>query len=149
MINANDYAPNEVFSGNNTSLEDLQNLNKALEAGSITGRETANLTTAGGAPLKVESLEKTLKVITFNEQSIKLWKMIPKKAAYNTVEEFNQLSSYGSDRGGSLVEGELPTEEDSTYIRRAQLVKFYGITKAVTHPMSNYMHYIVRWRAFV
>lgn len=136
MINANDYAPNEVFSGSGTSLEDLQNLNKALEAGAITGRETANLTTAGGAPLKVESLEKTLKVITFNEQSIKLWKMIPKKAAYNTVEEFNQLSSYGSDRGGSLVEGELPTEEDSTYIRRAQLVKFYGITKAVTHPMS-------------
>lgn len=136
MINAEAYAPNEVFSGSGTSLEDLQNLNKALEAGAITGRDTANLTTAGGAPLKVESLEKTLKVITFNDQSIKLWKMIPKKAAYNTVEEFNQLSSYGSDRGGSLVEGELPTEEDSTYIRRAQLVKFYGITKAVTHPMS-------------
>ena len=135
-IGANDYQPNEVFSGTGTSYEDLQNLNKALEAGQMTGRETTNLTTASGAPLKVESLEKTLKVISFAEQNIKLWKMIPKKAAYNTVEEFNQLSSYGADRGGSLIEGELPETEDSTYVRRAQLVKFYGVTKEVSHPMS-------------
>lgn len=135
-VNVNDYMPNEVFSGNGTSLEDLQNLNKALEAGDITGRSTANLTTASGAPLKVESLEKTLKILSHQEQHIKLWKMIPKKAAFNTVEEFNQLSSYGADRGGSLIEGELPATEDSTYIRRAQLVKFYGVTKEVSHPMS-------------
>lgn len=135
-INVNDYALDQVISGSSTSLEELQNLNKALEAGSITGRETANLTTAGGAPLKVESLEKTLKIITFQENAIKLWKIIPKKAAYNTVEEFNQLSSYGSDTGGSVLEGELPQEEDSIYVRRAQLVKFYGVTKAVTHPMA-------------
>jgi hypothetical protein len=135
-VNVNDYMPNEVFSGNGTSLEDLQNLNKALEAGDITGRSTANLTSASGAPLKVESLEKTLKILSHQEQHIKLWKMIPKKAAFNTVEEFNQLSSYGADRGGSLIEGELPATEDSTYIRRAQLVKFYGVTKEVSHPMS-------------
>lgn len=135
-INVNDYLPNEVFSGSGTSFEDLQNLNKALEAGSITGRETTNLTTASGSPLKVESLEKTLKVLTFHEQNIKLWKMIPKKAAFNTAEEFNQLTSYGTDRGGSLIEGELPGTEDSTYVRRAQLVKFYGVTKEVSHPMS-------------
>lgn len=131
-----DYQPNEVFSGSGASLEELQNLNKALEAGSITGRETTNLTNASGAPLKVESLEKTLKVVSFQEQNIKLWQMIPKKAAFNTVEEFNQLASYGADRGGSLVEGELPETEDSTYIRRAQLVKFYGVTKEISHPMT-------------
>ena len=135
-INVNDFAPNEAFSGNGTSFEDLQNLNKALEAGNITGRETSNLTTASGAPLKVESLEKTLKLITFQEQNIKLWKLIPKKAAFNTVEEFNQLASYGANRGGSLIEGELPSTEDSTYVRRAQLVKFYGVTKEVSHAMS-------------
>jgi hypothetical protein len=135
-ININDYLPNEVFSGNGASMEELQNLNKALDAQAITGRDTANSTTAGGAALKVESLDKTLKVITFSESNIKLWKMIPKKTAYNTVEEFNQLASYGNDRGGSLLEGELPSNEDSTYIRRSQLVKFYGVTKSVTHPMS-------------
>ncbi len=135
-INVNDYMPNEVFSGSGTSLEDLQNLNKALVAGNTTGRDTTNSTTSSGAPLKVESLEKTLKILTHQEQHIKLWKMIPKKAAFNTVEEFNQLASYGADRGGSLLEGELPATEDSTYVRRAQLVKFYGTTKEVSHPMS-------------
>lgn len=129
-------APNQGFSGGGTSLADLQALTKAMSAGNITGRETANLTTASGAPLKVESLDSMLKVVTYNEQTIKLWKLIPKKKAYNTVEEFNQLASYGDVAGGSLVEGELPQNIDSTYVRRAQLVKFYGVTGAVTHPMS-------------
>ena len=118
------------------SSTDLQELQKALEAGAITGRETADLTTASGAPLKVESLENTLKIITFKESDIVFWKTIPKLPAYNTVEEYNQLVSYGTDRGGFTNEGELPEEEDSTYVRRAQLVKFMGVTKSVTHAMQ-------------
>jgi len=127
----------QVFSDNAmTSQESLNDLSKALEAGDITGRETADLTTASGAPLKVESLDKTLKMLTFKESDIVLWKKIPKLQAYNTVEEFNQLASYGADRGGFITEGELPVEEDSTYVRRSQLVKFMGVTKSVTHPMT-------------
>lgn len=126
----------QVLFGGHTSVEDLENLNKALTAGSITGRDTTNLTTASGAPLKVESLEKTLKIITYNQQDIVFWKNIPQAPAFNTVEEYNQLTSYGADRGGFYNEGELPNTEDSTYVRRAQLVKFLGVTKEVTHPMT-------------
>lgn len=126
----------QVLFGGHTSVEDLENLNKALTAGSITGRDTTNLTTASGAPLKVESLEKTLKILTFNQQDVTFWKNIPKAPAFNTVEEFNQLTSYGQDRGGFYNEGELPNTEDSTYVRRAQLIKFLGVTKEVTHPMT-------------
>lgn len=126
----------QVLFGGHTSVEDLENLNKALTAGSITGRDTTNLTTASGAPLKVESLEKTLKILTFNQQDIVFWKNIPQAPAFNTVEEYNQLTSYGADRGGFYNEGELPNTEDSTYVRRAQLVKFLGVTKEVTHPMT-------------
>jgi hypothetical protein len=139
MINLSDYQlglDNQVMFGGQTSPEDLDNLNKALSAGSITGRETTNLTTASGSPLKVESLEKTLKVLTHSEQDVVFWKNIPKMAAFNTVEEYNQLTSYGQERGGFNNEGELPVEEDSTYVRRAQHVKFLGITKSVTHPMT-------------
>ena len=120
----------------NTTQEQLQELSKALEAQSITGQGTLNSTTASGAPLKVESLDKTLKLITFKESNIVLWKKIPKLPAYNTVEEYNQLSSYGTERGGFILEGELPNEEDSTYVRRSQLVKYLGVTKSVTHPMT-------------
>lgn len=116
--------------------ENVDSLNKALSAGEITGRDTADLADASGASLKVESLEKTLKHITFRESDIRLWKDLPKKAAYNTVEEYNQQTSYGQDRGGFNGEGETPDEEDSTYVRRSQLVKYLGVTKSVTHQMT-------------
>jgi len=138
-VQLSDYSAgldNKVLFGGNTSVEDLENINKALSAGEITGRDTTNLTTASGSPLKVESLEKTLKVLTFSENDVALWRNIPKAPAFNTVEEYNQLSSYGQDRGGFNNEGELPNEEDAIYIRRAQLIKFLGTVRAVTHPMT-------------
>lgn len=141
-VSLSDYAMSDmnlgqVQSGNaNISQEELSELSKALEAGSITGRETTNSTTASGSPLKVESLENTLKTITFKETDIQFWKRIPKLAAYNTVEEFNQLAGYGSNAGVFTNEGELPHEEDSLYIRKAEIVKFMGITKSVSHPMQ-------------
>lgn len=119
------------------TAEALAELNKALSAGSITGGASVNSAIPGqGAALKPESLERTLKLLTFRDSDIRLWRAFPKSAAFNTVEEFNQLSSYGVERGGSYLEGELPEEEDSTYIRRAEKVKYYGVTRAVTHPMT-------------
>lgn len=131
-----DYQVGNFSGAGEMSAADLAELTKALSAGQITGRETANLTTASGAPLKVESLENTLKVLEFKEQDLALWQKIPKLPAYNTVEEYNQLQSYGTIRGGFNNEGELPEEEDSIYVRRAQLVKFMGTTRSVSHPMQ-------------
>lgn len=118
------------------SQAQLDELIKAMSAGSITGRETTGLTTASGAPLKTESLETTLKVLTNTEKDIVFWKMIDKLPAYNTVEEYNQLISYGTDGGAFTNEGELPESADSVYKRNAQLVKFMGVTREVTHPMQ-------------
>lgn len=138
-INLADYGyatQQDGFHAGVQSQETVDQLNKALAAEQITGRETTDLTTASGAPLKVESLEKTLKHLTFREQDIRLWKDIPKKPAYNTVEEYNQQVSYGAHRGGWNREGELPEEEDSIFVRRSQLVKYLGVTKSVTHQMT-------------
>ena len=139
-LNLADYAmgaaDNEVFNGGMPAAE-LGQLSKALEAGLITGRETTNSLNASGSPLKVESLERTLKVVTFQDKQIVSWKMIPKDKAFNTVEEFNQVTGYGSEENSAfLIEGELPAEEDSTYVRRAQLVKFMGVTRSVSHVMT-------------
>jgi hypothetical protein len=140
-VNLSDYADRSsggVEHGSATaSYESLQELNKALEAGSITGNQSMNTSVPGqGAALKVESLENNLKVLSFRDQDIRLWKRIPKLSAMSTVEEYNQLESYGIERGGFNLEGELPKNEDSTYVRRSQLVKFLGVTKSVTHPMQ-------------
>lgn len=140
-INLSDYQNGAMdnqalFDNSTTTPEQLAELSKAMEAGSQTGRDLTNSTSGSGAPLKTESLEKNLKLITFKDSDIRFWKRIPKAAAYNTVEEYNQLKSYGADRGGFNNEGELPEEEDSIYVRRAELVKFLGVTKSVTHPMQ-------------
>ena len=110
----------------------VSDLIKAMQAGQITGRDTANqgLTQE---PLKAESLERTLKLLEFRMKDIKLWGAIPKLAAYNTVEEYIQLESYGTDRGGFYNEGELSDVEDSTYVRRAELVKYIQVTGEVTY----------------
>lgn len=128
---------NFAFTGEaNTSPEALQDIAKALEAGSLSGQSTMNRNDLSGSPLKTESLDSTLKVTTFQESEIVVWKRIPKSPAYSTNEEYNQLTDYGDDVGGFYGEGETPNEEDSTYIRRQQLVKFLGVKKGVTHVMT-------------
>jgi len=128
---------NFAFTGEaNTSPEALQDIAKALEAGSLSGQATMNRTDLSGSPLKTESLDSTLRVTTFQESEIVVWKRIPKSAAYSTNEEYNQMTDYGSDVGGFYGEGETPNEEDSTYVRRQQLVKFLGVKKGVTHVMT-------------
>ena len=138
-IDLNSYAYGNSFqdiSGLNTA-EALAELNKSLVAGDITGGASVNQVTPGsGAPLKVESLDRQMKLLTFNETFLRLWQLIPKSAAYNTVEEFNQLASYGTPYGGALNEGQLGEEEDSTFVRRSEKIKYYGEVGSVSHPMQ-------------
>jgi hypothetical protein len=132
-VTLSDYAVSGAGQG---SAQDLALLNKALEAGDITGRDTETQGASGGAVLKVESLENTLKVLTTKESDIVLWKRIPKLPAYNTVEEYNQLVEYGSLGNSFNNEGELPEEDDSIYARKSQLVKYMGTTRVISHPMQ-------------
>jgi hypothetical protein len=134
-VSLNDYADGSVFAGEGTGAE-LAELQKAMEAGDITGMQTLGKTDVPGATLKVEDLESTLKVLTFKESDIKLWKKISKLPAYNTVEEYNQQVEYGSDGHSFVDEGGLPEDDSPIYRRQAELVKFLGTTRSVSHPMQ-------------
>jgi len=136
-MNLSDYSGFDGFSDS----RDAQELLKAMQAGNITGRDTANLPLTQ-EPLKAESLEKTLKLLTFRNQDIRLFNEMPKMTAYNTVEEFLQLESYGSDRGGFYNEGELSDVEDSVYRRRAELVKYVQVTGEVTYQAQAVRSYV-------
>lgn len=128
MINVQDYQePGFLGSQEDGQLE----LQKAMQAGQITGRTTAD-TLLTQEPLKVESLENSVKLLEYRTKDIKLFNAIPKITAYNTVEEFMQLKSYGTQRGGFYDEGELSDVEDSQYLRKAELVKYMQITGEVT-----------------
>jgi hypothetical protein len=115
------------------SAQELEELNKALGTGTE-GEAYGDYNDMSA--LRPQSLEGTLKVVTAKQEHIKFWKELNKKQAYNTVEEFNVLDSYGGDSSPFFTEGGLPNEEDSNYIRQSQMVKFLGTTRVVTHPAT-------------
>jgi len=126
----NDY----VAAGGYASAGDIDALNKALTAGSDINNPGA--APGEGFPLRVESLDQTLFNTQYKATDIKFWKALYKDAAYNTVEEFNRLDSYGSGDQIWMAEGDLPAEDDSTYSRQYTKIKFMGITRRVTHVAS-------------
>lgn len=134
MVSMNDYV--DFGQGFGTaSAADVAELNKALTTGAY-AQANGVAGQTNGAALQVESLENSLKVLTYSDQHVKFWKKIAKTPAYSTVEEYNQLLSYGSNSGGFVPEGVLPETEDSEYRRQASFVKFLGTTREVTHPMT-------------
>ena len=117
------------------SASDVADLRKALSA----GQDVNNPGTSAGAgfPLRIESLERTLKVVTYRMDDVRLWRAISRLPAYNTVEEYNRLRSYGSLDGSAFInEGDLPESDDSTYSREFTVIKYLGVTRSVTHVMS-------------
>jgi hypothetical protein len=134
MVSWQDYQGVEGFGA--TTQQDVDDLNKALAAGQERDPPTS-IVAGDGFALRVESLERTLKNTTYKMEHIRFWKSIPKLAAYNTVEEFNQIQSYGENPdAGWIDEGDLPEEDDSTYERKFSIVKYLGTTRRVTHVMS-------------
>ena len=134
FVSAQDYRDYTGF-GQSTP-DEVADLRKALYAGQDVN--DPGVAPGVGFPLRVESLEATMKNLTFEMDEIKLFKTIPKIPATNTVEEFNRLLSYG--QGGTrrfnlgfMTEGDLPEEEDSTYQRVTMLIKYLGVVGRVTH----------------
>lgn len=110
---------------------DVNDLNKALEAGAgYTGAPTS--LSAGGA-LQVESLDSSLKSVTFEMKNLKLWPVLSKDQAYNTIEQYNRQDAFGDQGRGFMAEGALPRSEDSSYSRQIERIRFIGVTREITH----------------
>jgi hypothetical protein len=130
MVSFQDYAGVEGF-GSMTQT-DVDELNKALTVGQT--RDPPAVVAGDGFSMRVESLEKTLVNTTYRMKHILLWKSIVKKPAFNTVVEYNELSSYGENPDALWIdEGDLPEEDDSTYERKHNYVKYMGTTRRVSH----------------
>jgi hypothetical protein len=119
-----------------TSAEEVYDLAKALRAGQQIN-PPASAVPGDGFTLKPESLERTLYNVTFRMEHVKLWRALDKTPAFNTVEEFSRLLEYGNGIAAFIQEGELPSEQDSTYERAFDVVKYMGTTRRVTHVMQT------------
>jgi hypothetical protein len=130
-------ALNSVLTGLDQGLvsaQDVEALNKAISAGYGGAGKPTDLTYGG--VLQAESLESTLKSITFDMKNLKLWPAISVDKAYNLFEQYNRLISYGSDSAPYIGEGGAPQEEDSTYVRDGQKIVFFGTRRRVSHQMT-------------
>lgn len=119
------------------SQSEVDTLNKALSAG--TGYTGAPTSLSGGGALQVESLEPSLKAVTFEMKTLKLWPMINKTQAYNTVEEYNRQLSYGEQTNGGFFDadsGAAPNSHDANYTRQLEIVRYIGTTRVVSHPLT-------------
>jgi len=116
------------------SASDIESLNKAITAGYGGAGKPTDLTYGG--VLQAESLEATLKSITFDMKNLKFWPAISVDKAYNLFEQYNRLISYGSDSVPYIGEGGAPQEEDSTYVRDGQKIVFFGTRRRVSHQMT-------------
>jgi len=114
-----------------TSAREVDELNKAISAGA--GYAGAPTALTGGGALQVESLDASLKSVTYEMKNVKLWPLLAKDQAYNTIEEYNRIDRYGDQGQGFIAEGALPRSEDSSYTRQVQRVRFIGVTRELTH----------------
>lgn len=130
-------AVNQISQGLEQGLvtaEEVENLQKAITAGYGGAGRPTDLTYGG--VIQTESLETTLKSVTFDMKNLKMWPAISIDKAYNLFEQYNRLTSYGSDSSPYLGEGGAPQEEDSTYIRDGQRIVFFGTRRKVSHQMT-------------
>lgn len=116
------------------SSEEIEALNKALTAGYGGAGKPTDL--VYGGVLQAESLESTLKSVTFDMKNLKMWPSISVDKAYNLFEQYNRLVGVGSDSSPYIGEGGAPREEDSTYIRDGQRIVFFGTRRKVSHQMT-------------
>jgi len=130
-------AVNSIMQGIEQGLvtpDEVENLTKAITAGYGGAGKPTDLTYGG--VIQTESLETTLKSVTFDMKNLKLWPAISIDKAYNLFEQYNRLTGYGSDSSPYIGEGGAPQEEDSTYIRDGQRIVFFGTRRKVSHQMT-------------
>lgn len=116
------------------SPEDVESLNKAITAGYGGAGKPTDL--VYGGVIQAESLDATLKSVTFDMKNLKFWPAVPVDKAYNLFEQYNRLIGVGSDSSPYIGEGGAPQEEDSQYIRDGQRIVFFGTRRKVSHQMT-------------
>jgi hypothetical protein len=110
-------------------------LQKALSISQNYGA-TAPGNLAGGSALAVEDLDRTLKLVTFGLEHLKLWKDIIKEKVNQTVHEYNVQNSYGQEVNPFFQMGGTPQETDANYNREYVQVKYLGTQGQVQHNLT-------------
>lgn len=110
-------------------VDQLNDLMKALEAGQY---NAAPESLQQGSALQVEDLSPVMENVTFDDQHIKLQKMLSVKDAKSTLVQFNRQLDYGIFGGSAQYEGGIGEEDTSNYARAIVPMAYYSTVRRVT-----------------
>jgi hypothetical protein len=122
------------MNGMNTVAMDSQqaeDLLKTLQVGHANGTAAPG-SLAGGAALQAESVDATVKSVTYDQKNLVMWPSIPQDRAYSLVEQYNRLSSYGDGGTPYITESGSPAMNDMEVHRHAQKVVFFSTRRGVS-----------------
>lgn len=119
----------------NFSMEDFQELQKALEAGHPDPTYEGG---GAGWPLITQSIEGSLTYATATEEHCRLWRAIPKdpKRLTSTVHEFSSIEGLGPDLDFAMPEGSAGPLVEADLRRRSKYVRFMSHKREISDPMN-------------
>jgi len=117
------------------SASEVEALQKALSISQNYGTSAPN-SLAGGTALSVEDLDRTLKLVTFGLEHLKLWKDIIKERVPQVVHEYNVQNSYGEEVSPFFAMGGTPLSTDANYNREVIQIKYLGTQGQVQHNLT-------------
>ena len=80
-----------------------------------------------------------MRSVTWDYRHLRAWPIFPKDKAFNTVEQYNRETSYGSQQNGGFFDADLgvaPQAHDANFHREIQKVRYIGTTRQVAHPLT-------------
>lgn len=96
----------------------------------------------GGGALGVESIDGTLKSVTYDATNLVFWPSISQDRAYSLVEQYVRTNAYGDGGSPYIPESGSPVMNDAEYNRHAQKVMFLstrrGVSLAATLVRQNF-----------
>tara|TARA_Y100001973_G_scaffold2186_1_gene3246 strand:- start:4207 stop:5589 length:1383 start_codon:yes stop_codon:yes gene_type:complete len=119
------------------SSQQVAQMLQSMKKGSV-GYQTP-LVPAGGSqtaqnlsPLVPQQLAQTLSVATSTMQDLKLFPMLSKVMASNTVVEYNRVLNHGAEHSPFIAEGGLAPLNRSTYEKVAVQIKYLAERREIT-----------------
>jgi hypothetical protein len=90
----------------------------------------------GGSALQIESIDSTLKSVTYDASSLVMWPSVPQDRAYSLVEQFVRTNSYGDGGSPFVPEAGSPQNQDADYQRHSARVVFMATRRGVSLPTT-------------
>lgn len=127
-VNPNMFPQNQVGFGDMGNVAVLNDLTKALEAG--TGVDAGSM--GGGRALIPESLENTLVNVLWSQDEARLFKRVKKQAVPSPIHQWNKRTAVGAPDGAWVAEGGTSQEADQTIARVYKEAKYLQTLRKAT-----------------